>query len=436
MEKFLKNKMQELSSSVDCFDRISERAFSGKTTDFTEGGYTVNDLEKVTSERKKHPVLKWTAAAAAVLLIIGILPKTAQVNRRKSEREAASVSLQTYREITDKIMEIENDPVSYASKDMPLSRYLENDIFIDPLFTCPFEASPKHDIMVRYYIKMYGNYPTNEVYAVEYSGEFNESNFIAAASSGVSFTDEELRTIETEESAPETVNKAFTELLSEYGTASAKSAGAHFSCGDDGKIIDSSGNSAYTASYAYPSYYKTESGKVIPLVTGVEYCRLPDSGEYFYSTYYITGTDKNALENENHIGGWKDSVYHSGKLSIPKGSSRRWQKTGFVSNEADNADIISVKAADLAATSFSGVLNYNELDNIKVFDTNGKLISEVQLPAGQTQLLTARLYLPYSIIPKDASSSDSIAILESTQYNYSVVIYLSDIELPVSNISQ
>ena len=415
MEKLLKNKMQELSASVDCFDKISEKAFSGKASDFTEGGYTVNDLEKITSERKKHPVFKWAAVAAAVIVIIGILPKTAQVNRQNSEREATNVNLQTYKTITDKINSIEKAHEDYTTYDMPLNRWLENDILTDPLFTCPFEANNKEDVKVRYYIRNCGSYHTNEVYAVEYSGEFSPENYIAAASSGVSFTDEELSGISAGSSAD-----PFTVLMDAYDLHSDVSVSAAFRSDGSSITTAESGESVYLASFAYPTYYKLESGEIIPLVTDIEYYQLPESGEYSCSAYYISsGYSHDELE-ENYIHGWKDAVYHSGKLSIPNASSRRYQKTECNDSVAGKG-IISISPLRSA-----GMQHAND---IKVFDNSGSLISYVDLPSEQNARSSAKIYLPDDILAQYSSSVD-LAILRDSNLSYSVIIKLSDIHIP------
>ncbi len=45
IENILKSKMNELSESVDCFDKISARVFPEKNQDFSESGFTISDLE-------------------------------------------------------------------------------------------------------------------------------------------------------------------------------------------------------------------------------------------------------------------------------------------------------------------------------------------------------------------------------------------------------
>ncbi|HOR21989.1 MAG TPA: hypothetical protein PLY43_04645, partial [Ruminococcus sp.] len=64
-QELLKKKMNELSDSVDCFDKISARAFPKDQLDFSAGEFTVSDLENVTGRKRRLPALKWAAIGAA-----------------------------------------------------------------------------------------------------------------------------------------------------------------------------------------------------------------------------------------------------------------------------------------------------------------------------------------------------------------------------------
>ena len=76
LEKMFRDKMNELSSSVDCFDKISARAFPEKNPDFSESGFTVCDLENITGNSKKPKFLKWTAGLVACAVCAFVLPQT------------------------------------------------------------------------------------------------------------------------------------------------------------------------------------------------------------------------------------------------------------------------------------------------------------------------------------------------------------------------
>ena len=74
LEKDIKKKMSELSSGVNCFDKISNRVFPEKDTDFE---VTVSDVEIVSGRHKVPLFLKLGAAAAAVIACIAVIPRTA-----------------------------------------------------------------------------------------------------------------------------------------------------------------------------------------------------------------------------------------------------------------------------------------------------------------------------------------------------------------------
>ena len=116
IKNILKEKMDGLSANVDCFDKISARAFPDKSEDFSDSELTVSDLENVTGKRRAVPVLKWVSAAAAAALIIGILPKTAMVNsfKRQLEREK---SRKVYRDIISELKE-QTESGEYMSFDI------------------------------------------------------------------------------------------------------------------------------------------------------------------------------------------------------------------------------------------------------------------------------------------------------------------------------
>ena len=130
-EKKLRDKMKELSSNVDCFDKISARAFPENDSDFSDSEFTVSDLENVTGRHRAAPILKWVAAAAAVVICLGVLPKTAFVqdflsNFRKDGDDK-------YRQIVSEILS-ETEEHTYDIYDMTLKEYIAYDILVDPLF--------------------------------------------------------------------------------------------------------------------------------------------------------------------------------------------------------------------------------------------------------------------------------------------------------------
>ena len=50
-EKYLKEKLDDLSESVDCFDKIAKKAYLNKNSKLEDNYLTVTELENVTGKR-------------------------------------------------------------------------------------------------------------------------------------------------------------------------------------------------------------------------------------------------------------------------------------------------------------------------------------------------------------------------------------------------
>ena len=302
-ETLLKNKMNELSESVDVFDKISSRAFPEKEPDFYEGESTVSDLEKISGRHKRHPVLKWTAAAAALVLCAGLLPQTALMNSLKANIGKDSEK-KTYRSIISE-MEKEITEYNYRTIDVPLDYYVKNDVLVTPTFACPFESGNKEGIMVRLYIKYCGTLPTNQVYAVEYCGDYADANFIAVAESGAEFSDEELDELMNSE-----------QDLDDISGITAASVNAAFPADDHGQLNDGTG-AVSAASFRYDSFYKHGSD-ISAVTTSVIYYRSLDpdwDGSYSYDILSSSDDDVTIMPKRTAM--WKNVVQYSGKKIVP-----------------------------------------------------------------------------------------------------------------------
>ena len=199
--------MNELSASVDCFDKISARAFPEKDSDFSDCGLTVSDLENVTGKRRFPPVLRWVSAAAAIVLCIGVIPKTAIINSLRDPAEKSS-GKSTYTRLLSEIKD-ETQSGSYYICDLSLDDYISRDVLVTPLYSCPFEES-NEDMNVRLYIRYIGGIRTNQIYAVKYRGNYSEDNIVAAAETGVSFSEKEEEILEQKVKNGDTVETGDT----------------------------------------------------------------------------------------------------------------------------------------------------------------------------------------------------------------------------------
>ena len=305
LEKVLKDKMNELSDSVDCFDKISARAFPEKDPNFYESGFTVSDLENVTGRRDHGRLLRWAALAAAVVLCIVFIPKTGII-----QRVLANLGGSVTKDFQQIITEINNETElhDYQLLDVPLDYYLKNDVLITPLFSCPFEDCGKDDAMVRIYIREVGagqftNFDTAQVYAVEYIGEYSEENIVAAARSAYRVTDDDFK------------NAVFKTI--QFNPADEALA-LGFTPDTAANCINSSdGQKVSVASLDCNSYIKIDDTTVYAcstLLYGHEGCE--SSEEYFYDI--ITYGDDGLLELPSRQAMWKESVYYNGSNAFPR----------------------------------------------------------------------------------------------------------------------
>jgi hypothetical protein len=253
-EELLKSKMDSLSSSVDCFDKISARAFPEKNADFSDSEYTVSDLENVSGKRSIAPAFRWGATAAAILILAGILPKTALVNLTK-EKGPASYH-KDYDGIVADILEETADLSDYVYYDMELNSYIQNDIYISPLFSCPFAPQKDSDIRVRLFVKTCKDFATNQVFAVEYRDTYSVENFIAVADSGVRLNYDEISEAEPFIFGTDDDLCAAAAEINLYNKYSS--------------LYDKNGDKVSAVSYETRSLYKDENG--ITPITSYLFC--------------------------------------------------------------------------------------------------------------------------------------------------------------------
>ena len=267
-EKLLREKMDQLSDSVDCFDKISARAFPEKSSDFSDSELFVSDLENVTGKRRGAVFLRWTAAATAIVLCVGVLPKTAIMNNF-----LANISKNRNELYSSMISEIESETQlnDYRQYDVTLSEYLADDFLITPLYSCPFEDVDREDMRVRIFIRENDGLLTNQVYAVEYSGDYTESNFIAVAESEAKFTDEELADFDSGNAeytdAVEKLRSAVEEMTKENG----------YSTLDLKKYTGDGTNSDMAASFSYETLIR-EGEQIYPIAVYALYHNSHENG--------------------------------------------------------------------------------------------------------------------------------------------------------------
>ncbi len=328
--KLLCDRMDELSDTVDVFDKITDRAYPQSMTDPSESGYIVTGLENVTQKSRRHRALKWISAAVAAAVLAFVIPETdilpkilSGISPDGKDRYESALSR----------MEEAISWGDFISFDVPLSYYIRNDVLITPLMPCPFEESSKDDAMVRLFIRTADGTATNEVYAVEYTDSFEKSKYIAVACSDARFTPKDIKEIEmSDRIIPEAYcQKVKDDIENRFY--------------DDGYgILALDGKEAVSlASYSLMQYVKTEDDETKLAVTDVVYYHSMArfNKEHYYDTYTYT-TTVNGNEEITNLPekeySWKRSVYFSGISAFPEKFSSDFTETDIFGTKTE-ADI-------------------------------------------------------------------------------------------------
>lgn len=426
IEKILKEKMNELSSSVDCFDKISARAFPEKDPDFSDCELTVTDLENVTGKRRHIPVLKWVSAAAALVICVGILPKTALMNNLRNSL-VKKCDKRSYSEIINEINK-ETAANDYMIYDIPLDYYSKNDVLVTPFFRCPFENKIDGNERVRIFIKTCGGIQTNQLYAVEYSGEYDEANFNAAAESKAKFTEEETKRLESSNIA----------LFNYNCAADAQYA---FDTDEEGNLTDKNGSVISAASFSTATYFKNSEEQINPITSDVLYYHLGTTEyapEYFYDirSSYIDGTEIKDLDIPENL--WEASVYSNGVSAFPGEKSSDENNGGFTKTQLfpDNDEKYTIKETELYYMNPSLSFVSDETDaDVKITETitvsleniyqaetvSTEEIACVAVPYNDLARNNMAVYIPYDRISNNDYSAlalESSADKENRNYIY------------------
>lgn len=414
LEKELRNKMSELSSNVDCFEKISARAFPETDQDFSDSELTVSDLENVTGRRRAVPVLKWVSIAAAAVVCIGVLPRT--VFFQEFMADLGTDSNRKYRDMISEIQR-ETEVNDYKVYDMPLSEYIEDDILISPLYSCPFEAENTDDINVRVFVREIEGVPTNQIYAVEYTGDYNESNFLAAAESKAKFTNKDI--------------EAIGDISTEANDYKAYRAACNAFTGDKyALLVDEDGKRATAASFAYVHIFKYDD-VVKTLQTQVLYCNYDEDCEKYYydmmtSCYdeELGGLVEYILPEADKL--WKTSLNYDGSDAMPKESNSAFNRKDFFADAAEYEDLTE---------TLSWYEPYNLADEALVDDkvqtmrfSENSAVKTFKTPADSSIKAAMRMYEPYITHFSYDSQSDPTIDISIDGRDEQIIVHSGNIE--------
>lgn len=324
-EEMLKNKMKEISSNVDVFDKISERAFPEKDSDFSDSEFTVSDLENVTGKHLVSPFFKWVALAAVLVICVVTLPFSSfgqQFFTDMSRRYDPA-----YNELVAEFISETANGSEYIIYDVSLKDYAQKDVLVTPLYRCPFEYRGGEAVRVRIFTKVIGNRLTNQMYAVEYTDEFKASNFIAIAESKAKFKEDEVP--ETEEPSFDVGNAGLSEAVNLF-----------FVRDEFFTVHDKGGNNAMVASFTENKLFKLDNNMLDLSVNTLYARKSKDKDEmYTYDILALDITDKGAerynFSDKTEL--WARSINVDGSSAFPEKRATLFEKNGYFSFWAVNS---------------------------------------------------------------------------------------------------
>lgn len=397
-EKMFRDKMNELSSSVDCFDRISAKAFPEKNPDFSESGFTICDLENITGKSKKPKILKWTAIAVACAVCAFVIPQTRLVDNLIASLGGSSKK--TYSKIIDEI-NAETSQNTYKIYDLPLEDYIKYDRLVTPLYSCPFDDCGKDNINVRIFVRTYNDIPTNQIYAVEYTGEYKNSNFIAVADTKAKFTDEELERLDEIycQSDDTAVSRAVMANFTPASTA-------------ESFMTDEYDNKVSLASFDYENIFKSDEEKIY--YSPMQFIYYGDKIEEYPETYYY---DINYFPDA--FGTWKNTICFDGFSSMPEENKSLFVRTPLFDREEESFDNTTAISYGYITTEKLPDYDNNEVTGIDFYSLSlqsydERSVSTLAVPYDNEILKNLKMYFSQSGI---MFSSDSDASINLTSDN-------------------
>lgn len=406
-EKMFRDKMNELSSSVDCFDRISARAFPEKNPDFSESGFTVCDLENITGKSKKPKIFKWTAVAVACAVCAFVIPQT-----RIASNFIASLggsSKKTYSKIIDEI-NAEISQNTYKVYDLPLEDYIKYDRLVTPLYPCPFDDCGKDNINVRIFVRTYNDIPTNQIYAVEYVGEYETSNFIAVADTKAKFTDNDFKNLDEIYCESEDTDVSLAVMSNFTPTSTAESF-----------MTDAYENKVSLASFDYENIFKSDEEKIY--YSPMQFIYYGDKIEEYPETYYY---DVNYFPDAS--GTWKNTICFDGFSSMPEENKSLFVRTPLFDKEEsfDDTTAYGYVTSEKLVRFYREESTPDKIDfyNLTLDSFSERAVSTLAVPYDNQILRTLKMYFSKSGMMFSSDSDASIILSsENTEIKSAISFY-------------
>ena len=420
-EKLLKDKMKELSSKVDVFDKISERAFPENDSDFSDSEFTVSDLENVTGKPWTLPFLKWVALAAVLVICVAMIPFSSFTQEFFSD-----MSRQCDHQYNELVTEFISETASskYLIKDVTLKDYAEKDVLITPLYRCPFSYSAGEDIRVRIFTKTINDRLTNQIYAVEYTGDFKASNFIAVAESKAKFKDGEVQ----EHEVPS----------SDYSSNAISGAvNNSFICDKYCVVCDSTEETAMVASFTENKWFKLDS-EILDLSVNTLYARQTkdQGGKYTYDVLTLNISENGAKAYNIPAGTelWARSLSFDGSSALPEKRASLFEKENYFSYWSSDSDQTKKEnffsyfmpfKNNIGKIADKGIVSI-DLSSDQYLDAD-KEIGKIDVPASDEGKASMKVYIGNFFML--SSYSDSTINVRISDINENIIMRSNDVKM-------
>lgn len=344
-EDLLKSKIDSLSSSVDCFDKISSKAFPEKSKKLNDEGYVICDLENITGKKKKFSFIPAVALAVVTAVCIAFIPKTGFINSFFSKITESDKNM--FIELVKEINEITDDD-DYIYFDYTLDEYIKNDITITPLYKCPFEQNDHDDVKVRIFIKTSGSIHTNQIYVVQYDGDFDNGNYIAIADSKAKFDDNELNNTF---SLPSIKNKTISLIENSFPQKN------YFLTSDGITPV-------FVSSFNYNCLYKIDD-EIFPISNEIVMYSEKNNLETFnfdYVSLYVKNNSFESFDTSAFENNWNNVIYFNGNSAKTENNNSDFKRTDILSDTLTDNNFQST------LKYFSPYQNINDYNYLYVYN--------------------------------------------------------------------
>lgn len=348
-EKELAQKMNELSDSVNCFDRIAKKAFPSDNTVSEDGYYSESGLENITG--KKHfsfiPVLTtvFVLFLGSFLVIQGSF-KEFFCNIKQHNDEYYN----TFSDLKSEL-DYELKSFNYNFYDLSYDDYVMNISCINPLINKEL-IKQDENTKVRIYTKTFqinqNRTETNQIYIVQYINDYCDENIISITDTKAKFnTEDQYNATPIPNKSLTWDNVIYPDMFSSYSFS---------------KVDEMDNN--FQINYRF-LYKEEESGKIYDLFTSglfwFERRNVAEDVKHYDMVSFYTPTNEPNAEKYYNIDIddlWNDTVY---QYEEPMGFDDNSEKNLFVKEDISKS-IIDEQGIDIFINN-NDYRNENDMPN-------------------------------------------------------------------------